>query len=73
MCLYFTRITQTNRVVEMEWTVVTNRLYQVSASSGLKSWSPATAWLQASNDPTMNCSATNSRSGAQFYRVQVLP
>ena len=70
---YFTRITQTNRVVEMEWTVVTNRLYQISASTGLKSWSPATAWLQASNDPTMNCSATNSGSGAQFYRVQVLP
>jgi len=57
----------------LQWTVVTNRLYQVSASPNLKSWSPVTAWLQASNDPTMNCSATNSGGGAQSYRVQVLP
>jgi hypothetical protein len=70
---YFTRITQTNRLVPWQWTVGTNRLYQVSASTDLKSWSPVTAWLQAFNDPTMNYSATNSGSGAQFYRVQVLP
>ena len=70
---YFTRITQTNRLVELEWTVVTNRLYQVNISTNLKSWSPGTAWLQASNDPTMNYTATNSGTGSHFFRVQVLP
>ncbi len=70
---YFTRITQTNRLVQLQWTVATNRLYQVNSSTNLKSWSPVTARLQASNDPTMNYSATNSGSGSQFYRVQVLP
>ena len=70
---YFTSLSPTNRAVQLQWTVVTNRLYQVGASTNLKTWSPVTPWLQASNNPTMNYSATNSGSGSQFYRVQVLP
>jgi hypothetical protein len=70
---YFTQITRTSRLVELEWTVVTNRLYQVSASTNLKSWLPATAWLQASDSPTMNYTATNSGNGSHFFHVQVLP
>jgi len=70
---YFMRIMQTNWLVQLDWIVVTNRLYQVSVSTNLKSWLPLTTWLQASNDPTMYYSTTNSGSGAQSYRVQVLP
>ena len=70
---YFNHTTRTNQFVQLQWTVVTNRLYQVNVSTNLKSWSPVTPWLQASNAPTMNFSATNSSGGPQFYRVQVRP
>ncbi len=56
----------------MQWTVVTNRLYQVNISSNLTSWQPITPWLQASNNPTMNYTATNALRSS-FYRVQVRP
>jgi len=65
-------VTQSNRLVQMTWTVVTNRLYQVNVSTNLKSWQPVTAWLQASNNPTMCFTATNF-PGSSYYRVQVLP
>ncbi len=72
--LYFTGETiQSNNLVQLQWTVATNRLYQVSASTNLNSWSPITVWLQATNGPTMNCTVTNSSGGSHFYRVQVLP
>jgi subtilisin family serine protease len=64
---------QSNRLVQMQWTVVTNRLYQVNASTNLLSWLPVTGWLQASNNPTMSYTITNSGSGSHFYRVQVRP
>ena len=71
---YFTGETiQSNRLVQMQWTVVTNRLYQVSVSTNLVSWLPVTDWLQASNDPTMSYTPTNSGDGSHFYRVQVRP
>jgi hypothetical protein len=71
---YFTgAAAQTNRVVQLQWTAVTNRLYQVDASSNLVSWLPVTDWLQASNDPTMSYTVTNAGGRAQFYRVQVEP
>jgi hypothetical protein len=63
---------QSNRLVQMQWTVSTNRLYQVNVSSNLLGWSSVTAWMQASNNPTMNFSATNA-DGAHFYRIQVKP
>jgi hypothetical protein len=56
----------------MQWTVVTNRLYQVNASTNLVNWTSATDWLQASNNPVMNYTVTNA-GGAHFYRVQVRP
>jgi hypothetical protein len=72
--LHFTSETrQTNHLVQMEWTVVSNRLYQVNASTNLASWQPVTAWLQASNSPTMSYLSTNLSSSGQFYRVQVRP
>jgi subtilisin family serine protease len=64
---------QTNRVAQVQWTVVSNRLYQVSASTNLLNWQPVTPWLQASNDPTMSCTVTNTGAGNHFYRVQVTP
>jgi hypothetical protein len=62
-----------DQLVQLEWTVVTNRLYQVNASPDLVNWSPVTAWLQASNSPAMTCTVTNAGDGAQFFRVQVSP
>ena len=70
---YFAKATQTNHLFQLEWTVVSNRLYQVSASTNLTSWPPVTDWLQASNDPTMSYIVTNAAGGAHFYRVQVRP
>jgi hypothetical protein len=71
---YFTgEAIQSNRLVQIQWTVVTNRLYQVNASTNLISWLPVTDWLQASNDPTMSYTVTNAVGGAHFYRVQVQP
>ena len=71
---YFTSETiQSNNLVQFQWTVVTNRLYQVSFSTNLSNWLPVTDWLQASNDPTMNYTVTNAVGGAHFYRVQVQP
>jgi hypothetical protein len=63
---------QSNQLVQIKWDVVTNRLYQVNISSNLTSWQTVTTWLQASNDPTMNFTATNT-PGRSFYRVQVRP
>jgi hypothetical protein len=64
---------QSNRLVQVQWTVVTNRVYQVVISSNLSSWLPVTGWLQASNSPTMSYTITNSSGGPHFYRVQVQP
>ena len=64
---------QGNRLVELQWTVVTNRLYQVSVSTNLSGWLPVTGWLQASDNPTMSCTVTNSGGILHFYRVQVQP
>ena len=64
---------QGNGVVELSWTVATNRLYQINASTNLVSWSPLSDWLQASNNPTMSYIATNTGSRSSFYRVQVRP
>jgi Bacterial TSP3 repeat len=70
---YFTGETvQSNRLVQLQWTVITNRLYQVNASTNLLGWQPVTDWLQASNNPTMSYTVTNS-GGARFFRVQVRP
>ena len=70
---YFTGETlQSNRLVQMQWTVATNRLYQVNASTNLAGWSPVTAWMQASNNLTMSHIVTNTGS-AKFFRVEVRP
>ncbi len=70
---YFTGETIQSDLVQIDWTVVTNRLYQVNASTDLLSWLPVTDWLQASNSPTMSYTTTNSGGGSHFYRVQVRP
>jgi hypothetical protein len=62
-----------NRLVQIQWTVVTNRLYQVSATTNLVSWLPVTDWLQSSGDSTMSYTVTNATDGTRFYRVQVQP
>jgi subtilisin family serine protease len=72
--LYFTSefMTNANTRVRMQWPVVTNRLYQVHASTNLAAWTPVTPWRQATNGPTMRFTGTNS-ARTQFFRVQVLP
>ncbi len=72
--LYFTSEKMTNAIsrVQMQWPVVTNRLYQVHTSTNLTAWTPVTPWLQATNSATMNFTGTNANR-AQFFRVQVLP
>jgi len=59
-------------MVQLNWIVSTNRLYQIDASANLVSWTPVSAWLQASNSPTMSYSVTN-RGAFYFYRLQVQP
>lgn len=72
--LYFTEmVAETNSLVRLEWTIATNRLYQVSSSTNLAIWTPITDWLQASNTRTMSCTVTNSLTNSQFFRVQVQP
>jgi hypothetical protein len=71
---YFTGETiQSNRLIQIQWPVVTNRLYQVSGSTNLLSWPPVTAWMQASDNPTMTFTVTNAGTGSHFYRIQVQP
>ena len=64
---------QSNRLVQMQWTAATNRLYQVNTSSNLRSWLPVADWRQAFNSPTMSYTITNTSEGVHFYRVQVRP
>ncbi len=64
---------QLNGLVQLQWTVATNRQYQISASTNLSSWVPVTGWLQQTNGATMDCTVTNSSASRQFYRLQVLP
>ena len=72
--LYFTseKMTNASSRVLMQWPVVTNRLYQVNASTNLAAWLPVTPWIQATNGGTMNFTGTNGNR-AQFFRVQVQP
>ena len=65
-------MTNANSRVLMNWPVVTNRLYQVNASTNLVTWINVTPWMQATNGGTMNFTGTNA-TRAQFFRVQVLP
>ena len=71
---YFTGETlQNGGLVQVNWTVVSNRLYQVSVSSNLLSWQTVSDWLQASNNATMSYTTTNAATGSRYYRVQVEP
>ena len=64
---------QASQLVQLQWTAVTYRLYQVGVSTNLLSWLPVTDWLQGSDNPAMSCTVTNSGGGLHFYRVQVRP
>ena len=72
--LYLTGETmQASGLVQLQWSAVASRLYQVSVSTNLLSWLPVTDWLQGSSNPAMSCTVTNSGGGSHFYRVQVRP
>jgi hypothetical protein len=71
--LYFTSATLlSNQLVQIQWPVVSNRLYQVNASTNLAAWLPVMPWQQATNSAAMNFTGTNV-GRAQYFRVQVQP
>jgi hypothetical protein len=61
-----------NRLFQLQWTAVSDRLYQVWGSTSLAIWTPVTDWLQAS-DGSMSYFGTNLNSDSCFFRVQVRP
>jgi hypothetical protein len=67
--------TLTNRLVEIRWTAVPGRSYQLLSSTNLVAWSTNSEWLQASGSPmSVILSAEASGAGAaRFYRVSVRP
>lgn len=69
---------QANNQVQLQWSAIGGRLYQVlaaPASSNLSSWAPISDWLQAPilQPSPMAYTATNATQRSQFYRVQVRP
>jgi hypothetical protein len=69
---------QTNDQVQLQWSAIGGRLYQVlaaPASTNLSSWAPISDWLQAPilQPSPMAYTATNATQHSQFYRVQVRP
>jgi hypothetical protein len=69
---------QANNQVQLQWSAIGDRLYQVlaaPASSNLSSWAPISDWLQAPilQPSPMAYTATNATQRSQFYRVQVRP
>jgi hypothetical protein len=69
---------QTNNQVQLQWSAIGGRLYQVMAvpaSNNLSSWAPISDWLQAPilQPSPMSYTATNATQRSQFYRVQVRP
>jgi len=69
---------QTNDQVQLQWSAIGGRLYQVlaaPASTNLSSWAPISDWLQAPilQPSPMSYTATNATQRSRFYRVQVRP
>jgi len=63
---------QTNRTIQLQWSVASQRLYQVYSAPNLLAWTPLTGWMQAASDGTMSCTMTNT-GRPNFVRVQVEP
>ncbi len=65
---------QSNRFVQLQWSAVPGRLYQLQTLTNTISWAPLTDWIQASNSP-MSYTATNSDFDrhAHMFRVRVRP
>ena len=69
---FVSAVVQTNRMVELKWSTVPGRLYQIESSTNLANWTPITDWQQAMSSP-MSYSGTNAATGSRFFRVQVRP
>jgi len=65
---------QSNRFVQLQWSAVPGRIYQLQTLTNNVSWAPLTDWIQASDSP-MSYTATNFNSDvhAHMFRVQVQP
>ncbi|MGH7866475.1 MAG: thrombospondin type 3 repeat-containing protein, partial [Candidatus Dormibacteraceae bacterium] len=61
-----------NGVVNLQWSAIPGRMYQVQSTTDLDNWFPVTGWLQATTSP-MSFSTTNSDFGSRLYRIQVRP
>ncbi|HEU6449264.1 MAG TPA: choice-of-anchor J domain-containing protein, partial [Verrucomicrobiae bacterium] len=69
--IFVSAVVQTNRV-QLKWSVIPGRLYQLDGSTDLINWTPVTGWQQAVTSP-MSYSGTNAATGLQFFRVDVEP
>ncbi len=63
---------QTNHTIQLQWSAVSERLYQVYTSPNLLTWTPFGGWMQAASEGTMSCTMTNT-GRPNFIRVQVEP
>ena len=64
----------TNGLVNLQWSAVPGRLYQVATSTNTHAWQPLTDWRQAQASP-MTYTTTNAPAPrtSRFYRIQVRP
>lgn len=69
--IFVSAAVQTNHV-QLKWSVVPGRLYQLESSTNLADWLPLTDWQQAVTSP-MSYSGTNAATGMRFFRVDVEP
>jgi hypothetical protein len=63
---------QPNRSLQMQWSAVPGRLYQLQTSTDLRTWLPLTEWLQAQGN-LMSYTTTNRSDGTLLFRLQVRP
>jgi len=63
---------QPNGRMNLEWSAIPGRAYQVQSSTDLNAWDPISPWAQAVTSPG-TYTTTNVISGAVFFRVKVHP
>ena len=70
--IFVSATVQTNQAIQLKWSAVPGRIYQLESSTNLVDWTPVTDWQQAVTSP-VTYTGTNAVSGAQFFRVEVRP
>jgi hypothetical protein len=70
--LFLGATVQPNAAVELRWSAVPGRSYQLLSSADLTSWTAISDWMLATRSP-MSFVVTNGAAGARSYRVLVRP